>query len=1270
MQRFRIPRSSLVGAKLLHSGVGAPIGAKLLHSGVGAPVGAKPLMHGGAGDDFSTISIFNIDEALIENKKSTKWKGLLSKYSQAASKDDNDMCLSILHDMAAFVVCNSEGGGTNQEFVQYIECFRIWLKLVVNGKSFTVITRVRKAVEDYERVIRERQKMGLKNGFQQQEEDDLVLDILKAILLSYHLAKEFGKSSLFTVPIEEYFAQIAMTYKVDLNGLRSKLTEKTLIKALDTITRFDQAETHIKTESDELQKNSSSSSSSLPSPSPQSPLPKPIESYLEDSGALQFHRACDYILENKFQWKGGEIKIPIYKFYENLEKQEKGEFMTQYLQFNTIKQANLEKYLHRIIKSNLNSNEQERRMAFFKKEKNYIESWVDLTTSYIEENFNFSERPASQDEKLLFHFQPFFKVFPMKSIICHIIYTLMGRVGDKRIPLSELLDRWRFVYVRQIATSSSSNIKNLVLQYTSEKSFDELSHLILDAVMKSCKIRLTNSELSFLEQETPKNVMMPFLSLGNSGHGHEHEHEREHEHYAFRSEVEQHYTKRARLIRIHPALIRDLESTSYYGEGSNFPLLCPPKQWIGPKSGGYLSYPVNFVTGFDKLQRFYLQKAHIQGKLDRAFLCLDQMGKTAWSINGNMLKVFNSIMQLPNGFLNVPRPLTKGKCTQEVSDLNNQRKFYEAINRLANAYGINGDAFYNCYMFDFRGRAYPLSMLNHYGEDLIRSLFQFYESRPLGKSGFYWLKYQAASLFEPGSEASCEQFFEKHKEDIINSAKRPLDNNNNNNNNNKWWMKADQPFQLLAVCFEIANVLKHIEESGGNGDAKIEQYLCRLPIHQDGTCNGLQHYAGLARDKSGAKSVNLIPSETKQDVYSEIRDLVEKKILEDINKFETQEEIDNARFKLEILSRKIVKRPVMTSVYGVSGFGAKLQIKNEIRDIVDNFAQNPSRCQYDESVIFKLKSFTMKDASYLVNKIFASIDELFVNAKKIEKWLVHTSDRILNSYNIKTLDYLASKNSKLLNTYFNKPVNYSPISWISPVGFPVVQVYRKPSNATTRGKMGYFVIDNTDRHTPADRRKHKLAIAPNFIHSLDASHMAMTCDAAVKNGLTFASIHDSYWTHACDMEKLSSILREKFVELHSFDYMKCVKEDLENQVKSSYQLVYFEKEKYRELYEKVKEIRRQYGEKTIAQQMSSELRSLSSMSYEDHQVSKLIKQYEPILYYVQGSKTFEYNSNFPMQIDRKLKKKVPVFVPVRIMDLPSKGDLDINLVLKSRFFFS
>ena len=43
---------------------------------------------------------------------------------------------------------------------------------------------------------------------------------------------------------------------------------------------------------------------------------------------------------------------------------------------------------------------------------------------------------------------------------------------------------------------------------------------------------------------------------------------------------------------------------------------------------------------------------------------------------------------------------------------------------------------------------------------------------------------------------------------------------------------------------------------------------------QDGSCNGLQHYAALGRDKAGAQSVNLWPYDRPQDVYSDVCDLV------------------------------------------------------------------------------------------------------------------------------------------------------------------------------------------------------------------------------------------------------------------------------------------------------------------------------------------------------------------------------------------------------------
>jgi DNA-directed RNA polymerase len=97
--------------------------------------------------------------------------------------------------------------------------------------------------------------------------------------------------------------------------------------------------------------------------------------------------------------------------------------------------------------------------------------------------------------------------------------------------------------------------------------------------------------------------------------------------------------------------------------------------------------------------------------------------------------------------------------------------------------------------------------------------------------------------------------------EILDSAANPL-------TGRLWWQKSEEKWQTLACCMEIANALDHPR---GPAD-----YVSHYPVHQDGSCNGLQHYAALGRDKEGGKSVNLYPAEKPQDVYSAVLELVER----------------------------------------------------------------------------------------------------------------------------------------------------------------------------------------------------------------------------------------------------------------------------------------------------------------------------------------------------------------------------------------------------------
>ncbi|KAI5960747.1 uncharacterized protein KGF55_004317 [Candida pseudojiufengensis] len=970
-----------------------------------------------------------------------------------------------------------------------------------------------------------------------------------------------------------------------------------------------------------------------------------IEPYLDDFNMLTFEKACAYISENKFTWKNKAIKEHLFKFYETLPTNEKHEFMERYISFNETKQSQLEAHFHQLQQKE--STPQQFKVNFFAKEPDSILSWVEEASLHLESVIKF-ESPVTDDEKVLSHFKPFLEYFTIKSLIYLIIQTLIGEAYKEEVVLSEILSKLRFYYRKNIQTIKCDSYKIQLLKFIPENSFDKLSNILINSVIVTCKVKGDDGSDSIFQVEKEPNKQMVFAmsTIYNN-------------------------SKKKLVIKINPTLQNLINTSSSYNLNEfshHFPLLHPPKPWLNTKIGAFNEIETNFISGYDSLHKSILTKLQKQGKLDSGFRCLDQMGKTAWCINPDILKIFNEIMELPQGFLDIPPKTIIEKSKKKSIELKSLRKNYEMILNLANSYGKNGDILYHVYMFDFRGRVYALSPLSHYGGDLTRSLFNFWFSQPLGKNGFYWIKYQLVSMFGNGYlSEDCEKFVEKFQNEIISSANDPI--------SNKWWMKGDEPFSTLSLCFEIKKILE-FESNGGN----IEEYLCRVPIHQDGSCNGLQHYAALAADEAGGKAVNLLPMETKQDVYSTVRDIVEEKIKNDIDEnLLAGKDLDSAKLILKILDRKLVKRPVMTTVYGVTLNGASKQILENIESLKSNHYENPTNRKYDQTIIDQLSTFNLKTTNYLAKKILNSINELFCNAKNLEDWLVLNAKRILTSYNIITLDFLELKQSnsikdlKNLSNWYKSPINFDPINWTSPAGFPIIQIYRKFPKQIVKGLLGSTMKFKTSELTSMDRRKHELAIAPNFIHSLDAAHMFMTCNEANNQKITFTSIHDSYWTYPNNVEKLSKILREQFVELYSFDYMKEIKLKFEKQMENSFQLCYFEKSKNLELAGFLKDKRSSYNERKINDQLNIELRELTSQKDLNFEIQRLIEKYNSKLYYIVGNKIFEYSSNLKtsqVEIKEKPKNLVPILTPVQVLDLPKKGTLNIEKVKESKYFFS
>ena len=215
-------------------------------------------------------------------------------------------------------------------------------------------------------------------------------------------------------------------------------------------------------------------------------------------------------------------------------------------------------------------------------------------------------------------------------------------------------------------------------------------------------------------------------------------------------------------------------------------------------------------------------------------------------------------------------------------------------------------------------------------------MLTFAEAKPLGPRGLYWLKVHLANLAGKDKMTFADRaaFADENMDKIRECVQDPFAGE-------RWWLTLEDPFQGLATCYEIVNAID-------SGDP--ESYMCSLPVHMDGSCNGLQHYAALGRDLVGGKAVNLCAMDEPQDVYVGVMHEVIRRVAEeaartldfegvDVDELTSKQkkELKNnraAKLVNGIIDRGVVKRTVMTSVYGVTYIGARNQIQEKIESKV------------------------------------------------------------------------------------------------------------------------------------------------------------------------------------------------------------------------------------------------------------------------------------------------------------------------------------------------
>jgi DNA-directed RNA polymerase, mitochondrial len=521
---------------------------------------------------------------------------------------------------------------------------------------------------------------------------------------------------------------------------------------------------------------------------------------------------------------------------------------------------------------------------------------------------------------------------------------------------------------------------------------------------------------------------------------------------------------------------------------------------------------------------------------------LNILGQVPWKINKTILKValhcWNA--QIPVGDIpsfadhELPEEPVNPKKSDETFDASKYTEYRDAIRKYKKINQKNMDLksircsailklkqaqdfqdyerIYFPYNMDFRGRAYPIPPhLSTVGSDLCRGLLTFATAKRLGPKGLFWIKVHLANLAGHDKVTFEERahFTDQNMENIRAAVEDPF-------GENRWWMDLEEPFQALATCHEIINAID-------SGDP--ESYECSLPIHMDGSCNGLQHYAALGRDPAGGRAVNLCKEDRPQDVYTGVMQEVIRIVQadaadldfdvtdENLSKAETERIQNHERAKLVngLIDRSVVKRTVMTSVYGVTFIGARKQINDKIEEKLK-----------DKGVdVDEIETEIFHACGYLAKVTIQVMGTLFTGARQTMNWLT-TCARLISKYG-------------------------QPVSFVSPIGIPVIQPYRQPKSHLVATLMQVVLLANQSDDLPVHKQRQASAFPPNFVHSLDASHMILTALEMDRRGLFFAAVHDSFWTHACDINEMNVTLRDCFVQLYDQPLLENVKAQWEIQ---------------------------------------------------------------------------------------------------------------------------
>jgi DNA-directed RNA polymerase, mitochondrial len=596
------------------------------------------------------------------------------------------------------------------------------------------------------------------------------------------------------------------------------------------------------------------------------------------------------------------------------------------------------------------------------------------------------------------------------------------------------------------------------------------------------------------------------------------------------------------------------------------PTIVPPKPWQGLKGGGYftkeLQARVPLVRTRCKDHRKALSKAVKDGSLAPVIRAVNEIQGTGFQIRlevrdlaGWAWKKSLALKKFPSRTRVTPSLPWDLEYMDVKEKARHLAQYYKA-QRFNRGIGSNAAAmrrdletaqwlseqpeFYLPCSLDFRGRVYPVPSFNHQRSDYVKGMFRFSKGKRLGSSGLYWLQVHVANCgdFDKVSKKSFDDrvtWVHDNLDLIHRVAADPR--------TNLEWVRADKPFSFYHACLELTEALS-LENP--------EDYVSHIPVDLDGSNSGVQHYAAALRGEEGVL-VNLTPSDRPADLYASVASKVKayaetvaqpgpvdpeayRDALVALGRVRGEAGAEEARAVLEPMvarlwldygiSRSEVKRPTMTRGYGSETFGFRSQIIEDLMEPLSIDVMTGKRPAhpfgYDEG---------KEAASWMAKRIWDALAAI----------LVKTSEG---------MDYL-QKVARVLAQEGHG------VAWTTSLGFPVVQRYEEEEVATValwlHGREAEVPnatqVDHDDHRGPLRRYRMSLvtgttgelvkhrqanAVAPNFIHSQDATHLLASVLRAADNAdiHDFVLVHDSFGTHAANIEVFGKVIREAFVDLY------------------------------------------------------------------------------------------------------------------------------------------